>query len=340
LHQAAAACREAIADLSGPSGELPPIAADVCSRLGDLYYEWNELETALRHLERGVELGRANHNAGLLASNYLSLARGRRAHGDVAQADEALRAATDLCRERGIHPRIVNLVTARTGLLTVARRDTAAAEEWMAARDLSAEDEPTYAHLETYVTLAQVLIFLDRAHQALNLLTRLRLMSEEAGCTGDLIGIQACRALALHDIGRRDAAVSALAHAVRQAEPEGYVRTFVDRGAPIAELLRQVALGGTHPNYVGKLLKAFEDTPPVPVPAEKDPANQALIEPLTDRELEVLNLIAAGLSNAQIAEQLYVAVSTVKKHINHLYGKLEVHRRTQAVARARELGLL
>jgi len=340
LRRAARTCREAIENLSALGGDLPPIAADICGRLGDLHYEWNELDTALRYLKRGVELGRANYNAGLLASNYVSLARGLRAHGDTAQADDALRAASDLCRERGIHPRIVNLLTARKGLLTVARRDAAAAKAWIAAHNLSADDGPTYARLETYVTLSQVLTFLSRPDQALTLLTRLRLMSQEAGCTGDLIGIQACQALALRARGEHDAAVSALADAVRRAKPEGYVRTFVDRGASIGELLRRVALRGTHPNYVGKLLAAVEAAPPVPLKPNVDAANEALIEPLTDRELEVLRLIAAGLSNADIADQLYIAVSTVKKHINHLYGKLEVHRRTQAVARARELDLL
>jgi LuxR family maltose regulon positive regulatory protein len=115
------------------------------------------------------------------------------------------------------------------------------------------------------------------------------------------------------------------------AEPEGYIRSFVDEGEPMAHLLRRALARGITPGYASRLLAAFGESPP---------AAQALVEPLTARELEVLRLVAGGLSNREIAQQLVVAVSTVKSHINHLYGKLEVKNRTQAVARAQELGLL
>jgi LuxR family maltose regulon positive regulatory protein len=333
LRAAERACTEALEALSGPGGRLSPIAADVCSRLGDLYYEWNDLETALTYLRRGVELGRANMNAGLLTSNYVSLARALRASGDATGADEALDAASRLCREREVHPRIANLLAARRGNLTVARRDAEAAEAWIAEHALEASDAPSYARRESYVALSQALTLLGRDDEALALLARLREMAEGSGCTGDLIEIQACRAVALRARGQTGRAVESLADAVRLAEPEGYVRTFVDRGAPLVELLRQVAMRGIAPTYVGELLAALGE-------ADEEPGQAALVEPLTDREMEVLRLIAAGLSNAEIAQELYVAVSTVKKHINHLYGKLGVHRRTKAVARARELNLL
>jgi LuxR family maltose regulon positive regulatory protein len=124
------------------------------------------------------------------------------------------------------------------------------------------------------------------------------------------------------------------------AEPEGFVRTFVDEGAPMARLLRRALAQGIAPSYVTKLMAAFgESAQPAP-PAGQALDDQPLIEPLTERELEVLRLIASGLSNREIAEDLVVAVSTVKSHINHIYGKLDAKSRIQAVAKARKLGLL
>jgi LuxR family maltose regulon positive regulatory protein len=152
---------------------------------------------------------------------------------------------------------------------------------------------------------------------------------------GSVIEILVLQALAFHILGDLDQALSALHRALSLAEPEGYVRTFIDEGQVMAGLLRQAMTQGIAPGYVGKLLAASGDSPLPPAPAA-----QPLAEPLSDRELEVLRLVAAGLSNREIAAELVIAVSTVKSHINHIYGKLDVKSRTQAVARGRLLGLL
>jgi LuxR family maltose regulon positive regulatory protein len=130
-------------------------------------------------------------------------------------------------------------------------------------------------------------------------------------------------------------ALSALERALSLAEPEGYVRTFIDEGEPMARLLRQALSQGIASNYAARLLAAF-DAEVALTPSAMD----ALVEPLTERELEVLRLIVAGLSNPDIAEDLFIAVSTVKSHVNHIYGKLGVENRVQAINRARSLGLL
>jgi LuxR family maltose regulon positive regulatory protein len=127
-----------------------------------------------------------------------------------------------------------------------------------------------------------------------------------------------------------------LARALAMAEPEGFVRTFVDLGAPMARLLYQAAAEGVAPAYTGRLLAAFE----LEEPAETMAAAPALVEPLTDREIEVLALVAEGLTNREVAQRLVVSVSTIKAHTYNIYTKLDVHNRTQAVAKARVLGIL
>jgi LuxR family maltose regulon positive regulatory protein len=178
----------------------------------------------------------------------------------------------------------------------------------------------------------------------MGLLERLLQAAEAGGRTGSAIEILALQALAHRAQGDITRALVPLERALTLAEPEGYVRIFVDEGSPMAQLLREAAAQGMMPDYTGKLLAVFE------VEAQKHedksylpPAvssSQPLIEPLSQRELEVLQLIAQGLSNREISERLFLALSTVKGHNRIIFGKLQVQRRTEAVARARELGLV
>jgi LuxR family maltose regulon positive regulatory protein len=160
---------------------------------------------------------------------------------------------------------------------------------------------------------------------------------------GSVIEILVLQALAHEAQGNIPLALVPLERALALAEPEGYIRIFVDEGIPMAQLLSATAAHGIMPDYIGKLLAVIEAEeykredrsylPPAP------PA-QPLIEPLSQRELEVLQLIAQGLSNREISERLFLALSTVKGHNRIIFGKLQVQRRTEAVARARELGLV
>jgi LuxR family maltose regulon positive regulatory protein len=175
----------------------------------------------------------------------------------------------------------------------------------------------------------------DEAGQASRSLADLLHAAEAAGRMKSAIKILALQALVFHSQGDSEEALSALERALSLAEPEGYVRTFIDEGEPMARLLRLALSQGIAPNYVARVLSAFDEEAEL-----TPPAMESLIEPLTERELEVLRLIVAGLSNPDIAEELFIAVSTVKSHVNHIYGKLGVESRTQAVVTAQELGLL
>jgi LuxR family maltose regulon positive regulatory protein len=148
------------------------------------------------------------------------------------------------------------------------------------------------------------------------------------------------QAVALQAHGETGKAVQLLCDALALAEPGGFIRLFVDEGRPMAQLLSKAAAQGMMPDYIGKLLAVCEAEGQKSEDTSYRPAAQPLIEPLSQRELEVLHLIAQGLSNHEISERLFLALDTVKGHNRKIFGKLEVQRRTEAVARARQLGLL
>jgi LuxR family maltose regulon positive regulatory protein len=175
--------------------------------------------------------------------------------------------------------------------------------------------------------------------EALDRLERLQKMAEEDG--GGAIAIESLvlQAVIHQATNRLDQALTILTDALERAEPENYIRIFVDEGAPMGQLLREAADQGIGIDYSSRLLAALADEPQPPSPTiESVPT--PLIEPLSDRELEVLRLVAAGLSNQQVAQALFVSINTVKSHAKNIYGKLGVHSRTQAVNKARVLGLI
>jgi LuxR family maltose regulon positive regulatory protein len=159
---------------------------------------------------------------------------------------------------------------------------------------------------------------------------------------GSAIEALVLQALAHEARGNQSAALISLERAMALAAPQDYVRIFLDEGLPMNGLLNRAGARGIVPHYTGRLLQAFrsEKQHPAAAPIQATPSTQPLIEPLSPRELEVLELLAQGLSNREVAERLFLALSTVKGHNSRIYGKLQVRRRTEAVARARELGLL
>jgi LuxR family maltose regulon positive regulatory protein len=322
--------------------------------LAQVLYERNELTAALDHATRGVMLCRQLAFTPPLAAGLAVIARIRQAHGDAAGA----LAAMDEAGQVGLSPQVIpllNPVPCQRARLLLAQGDVRAAAQWTAAAGLSPDDEPDYPREPAYLVLARILLAQNDPRAALTLLQRLLDAAASQGRPGSVVEIQALRALALADCGDHAGALGALTEALTLARRHGYVRVLADEGAPMRALLArlpaarpgqqaagragQQAAGRTDPGYLAALVRACSPADAVP-PRRAAAALPGLVEPLTDRELEVLRLLAAGRSNQRIARDLVVALDTVKKHVTHVLGKLGAANRTEAAARARQLGLI
>jgi LuxR family maltose regulon positive regulatory protein len=366
LRQGAASCREALRLASGTEGRRLPVAGYASVYLGGVYREWNDLEAAAHYLLEGIELCT---QVGFIMDQivgHATLARIRQAQGDEGRAGEALQSAERLSQKMRGYVYARRWVEDCQVRLWLAQGDLAAAADWARECGLGVADEVTFVRELEHLILARALVALGRddpksAHleNALKLLARLLEAAERAGWMGKAIEILILQALALQARGEDDQALTALGRALALAEPEGYVRVFLDEGPPIAHLLHQAAARDIAPDYARSLLAVSEGattdaheawagqkttTHESSVVGRRSSAmgrpSSILLDPLSERELEVLRLIAQGLTNREIASRLYLAKSTVKVHTRNIYGKLDVHSRTQAVACAQELGLL
>jgi LuxR family transcriptional regulator, maltose regulon positive regulatory protein len=333
--------------------------ADLYVGMSELHREQNDLNAATQHLLRSKELG---ERTGLPQNRYrwcVALARIREAQGDLDGALDLLHEAERLYVS-DFFPN-VRPVAALVTRVWVAQGRVGEALGWAREQGLEVSDDLSYLREFEHITLARVLLAryesdrVDRSIlEAMGLLERLLQAAEEGERTGSAIEILVLQALAHHVQGDIPAALVPLQQALSLAEPEGYVRIFVDEGPPMAVLLAKLhersrkrpraASTNVPLAYIERLLallrgeRVQEGTSPA-APSAPPPA-QPLLDPLTERELEVLRLIAAGLSNRAIAARLVLALSTVKSYVNTIYSKLQVESRTQAVARARTLHLL
>jgi LuxR family maltose regulon positive regulatory protein len=311
--------------------------ADLHLCLCELHCEYNDLEAAVRHLQRSEELSK---NGALRHTPYrqrLARARVQQALGDLDGAlgllDEAERLYV-----RGVVPDVRPIAALKARWWIAAGR-LAEALEWAGTRGLSVDDDLEYVREFEHITLARVLMARcqnDRDDQSINevcrLLERLLDAADTGGRTGSVIEILMLQARAHAISGDIHAALGRLQRTVPLAEAEGYVRIFVDEGAPMRDLLRRAVADSTSGTYARRLLAAFDERAQ-PASASASSAIAGLAEPLTARELEILHLIAAGMRNQEIADHLVISLSTVKRHIANTYGKLGVDHRTEAVAR-------
>jgi LuxR family transcriptional regulator, maltose regulon positive regulatory protein len=313
-------------------------AADMHVGMSELFRERNDLEAARQHLERSSELGPSSDLPKNAYRRRLAMARLCEVDGDLDGAFDLLDDA-ERCFNNDFSPD-VRPIPALRARMEAAHGRLGDALDWVGERGLTADDDLSYLREYDHVTLARVLLArhatdgdASALRAATGLLDRLLSAAEVGHRTGSVIEILVLRALAAQAGGDMPAALAALRRALSLAEPEDYVRTFVDEGPPMTALLRSAGASGSTSGYVRRLLATSGDH-------GDEPVAQRLVEPLSARELDVLRLLATDLDGPRIASALFVSLNTVRTHTKNIYAKLGVTNRRAAVRRGQELDLV
>jgi LuxR family maltose regulon positive regulatory protein len=377
LGQAGAAHRRALALLAERGEAETPLAGLVYLGMGDLLRLQNDLPAAGAYMLQGLRLAGQLSNTAVLVQGYISLAWLKQAQGDTQGVLATLDEAEELAQGHA-WSRSLDLLRAHRARLLLTQGDPVAADAWArevaprVRQNLGSGEQLLLSQVEV-MTWAQVQIMQGQPDEAMAALESLRAGAEDAGWLRLRIGSTALLALAWHAKGDTRKALAVLEEALSLAEPEGYLRSFADYGLPMARLLAEGARRASWrqpslQSYVTRLLAVFNATgnhtvydgsagpkagqarlgvevglaeAPKALPVHAPSSYVApFAEPLSDREVDVLRLVASALSNQEIADRLYLSVATVKTHAHHIYEKLGVRDRQQAMLRASELGLL
>lgn len=333
------------------AAELPALVSSPNYYFGyaDLLREQNQLDAATTLLAQGMEWTRGNLSvdADVMALGYVTQTRVAIARRDFIAAEATLDAFRETAQRARWVPDLAAHADALAAWCAFLQGDEPAARAWVDGQHKITPETPNF--YRELCDLIRVQLTIVLAHgagdfvQVNEWLDRLLQDAETKARTYTVIQVLCLRALALHTERKRTPAHAALKHALALAAPEGYIRTFVDLGAPMRVLLGEIALSPEHSDsetlraYAARIVDAF---PSSPARKQIQLSDDALLEPLSARETEILRLVAAGKSNQEIADTLVITVGTVKAHTNNLYGKLGVKSRTQALARAQTLGLL
>jgi LuxR family maltose regulon positive regulatory protein len=318
LHQAAEYFERAI-----QQGNEIPINALAHMDLSTLHYEWNALDVSDKHLQKAIALCQRSQNDEFLVGSLMIQSRLLIAQGDLAGAEEALGQAWKLVRAGKVpEPTTVRLNAAQVRLLFAKGESM---EEWGQRLTEKVDCHPFYRFLG--VTKAQTLsepyarIYLDGLGKA-------------AQANKWIYGLIAVRALQAALAESQEEALDLLTEALQLAKGGGFIRSFIEAGERLVPLLREAAKRGVLPDYVGRILAVMAEKAEI-----AGTGLESLIEPLSEREIEVLRLVTSGMSNREIAAKLFISAGTAKTHIHHLCGKLGVRNRTEAAMKAKELGL-
>jgi len=342
LHRAAATCRKAllIAEL------LPhlPAAGYAYVAMGEVLYEQNDLERALSYLTQGAELAERGGHAETLVKAALALARCHRARGEWTAAQRCIDQFDQAARHMPPSALPLHPVTDEQVRLWLAQGQVHKAVDCIYVDTEACARIPVQLRLIHQLVRTRLDIVQHKSADALLLLNPILQTAQSAGMARLVLQALSLRALALYAEGRADRAIDVLGRALKMAEPGGYVRTFVDEGRrmlPLLHAFRRRCHDDRLWEYADHLIASFGPPPTSePVETHSQSGHRSLIEPLSERELEVLRLLAEGKSNREIGDALFIAVGTVKKHLSNIFGKLEVQNRTECAARARELGLV
>jgi LuxR family maltose regulon positive regulatory protein len=340
LHEASAIYEQAALFASQQETSIYTGTEHACR--GDLSREWNQLEQAAPEIHKGIELAEAGDHIFFLTDVYLASVRLALAQRDWESAWNSIQKAEQVTRRCPTSIEIEDLQSWRARL-HLAQGNLAEAGLWAETRNTEIASPLDPQHESELLTLARIWLAQGKADQASSLLERVRITAQEAGRHGRALEAQMLHALADHAAGKDVQAVEELIQVLAGAESEGYVRLFIDEGAPMARLLHQVTTRTTSRmhDYAEALMTAYlHEEAEGPARQAKPLPGDELIKPLSERELEVLRLVAAGKTNLDIATELYIAIGTVKRHTVNIFTKLDVKNRTEAVAKARQLALL
>jgi LuxR family maltose regulon positive regulatory protein len=346
LHDALATCKKAL-EIYRESSEHDSVIPIKSIGVTYLYMsrvllEWNDLDAALEAVLKGLELRRQWGGMDIEAVGYVDLIKIFLARGALEEAQEAI------LRVKAVSPEMAALqLPVAEARVFLAMGEAAAAVQVIEKRGVHISGAVDLGYIPLYPVLAKALIQDGRIEEALGLLERFQGVVEEKGLTRYLIDVLVQKAMAIQKQGEHEKAIDILIEALILAEPEGYIYTFIDEGAAMGKLLRKVKARGAPADYVEKLLVELEEDGKDSerrikekiMPLVDDPSS-IMVEPLTERELQVLRLLRTELSAKEIADELFVAISTVRSHIKRIYSKLDVHTRMEAISTARDLGLI
>ena len=340
LHNSETSCREALrlAELNvKDGGRHSPGAGFAYARLSRLLLEWNDGESALHHVEQGLALSQRRGQADILFFCLVTLAEVQLSNKDVQGALATFQKARPKPGSGASwHAALIEQFEAEAFL---GQGNLIAAERWMEKLGWKIGDEIPEGQANAFEFVARILIAKGEYAAALNLLDILLVKEQAKGVMAFVLYILISQAIAWQASGNIEQALTVLNRALSQAETEGYIRTFTDRGAPMHSLLQQAAERGMHVQYVNRLLTVFGDIPKPAISLAKPGAAQ-LIEPFSERELEVLHLLDTDMAVPAIAVKLVISANTVRSHIKSLYRKLNAHSRHEALLQAKALNLL
>jgi LuxR family maltose regulon positive regulatory protein len=341
LVQAAETYQEAIElghSHAGRSGQPLPVTGYAYVYLAGIHHEWNDLDAAQELVNRGVRLCVQWGEPQLLTSAYLQQAQICFSVGDLDGSHAAIQNAKRVAIK--LSTWYAGRAAAGEVEMLIAQGDveTAAQKAEQLASQLATEAPRDLYEGMICMALTRLAIAQAKTDQALQWVPRLLTLYKSAGSIDGQIRTLIQQSIALQLQGKGALALDALQLALALAEPQRYVRTFVEAGEPLEELLRQALVHDISTSYVNKLLAARSSSPAPSLASSSQPS--ALLDPLTEREQEILRLLPTHLSSTEIADQLYVSKNTVRSHIGHIYDKLGVHSRVAAVERAQELELI
>ncbi len=327
LREAEASFQEA---LQTATRAKSPVAGQAYACLARVYREWNDLASARLYAEKMIESSAMWGSVDALACGHLFLATMLQAQNDLPGANQALAEASQVMDQHPLEVRSMPWLGATRATLWLAQGKLDDARRWAETRGLSADGEFDIKNEVEYLALVRILLAEGRVDDAARLLSRLQSAMESTGRQGNLVEVLALRAVALDMQAETRSALAVLERAVSLARAGGYVRVFLDGGKPVESLLKTAVTRWKDQElgYAHRLLAAFSESA----------APDAGI--LSERELEVLRLMAAGCSDREIANELVIAIGTAKRHAANIFDRLDVRNRTEAVTRARQLGLL